>query len=206
MIRRIAVVVTGALAVTGLLTTGAGASTAPPTGTLTCGTTGTVTFKPALTPSTPAPKPTSVKVHKAALSPCDASGVTGGKATINGGDTVFNAKLAPGADCATVAGGTAVLVNPQLIVKLTNTTGSKTATVAVLKPVNITITPSGPSFIIKGDIPQTKAGNKPFGGEHLTSQINIDNISDAIGCALGTNNLSHIDFSAAGGSTLSIAP
>ena len=45
----------------------AGASTTPPTGTLSCGTTGTVTFKPALTPTTPAKKPTSVKIHKAAV-------------------------------------------------------------------------------------------------------------------------------------------
>jgi hypothetical protein len=184
----------------------AGASTTPPTGTLSCGTTGTVTFKPALTPTTPAKKPTSVKIHKAAVDTCDSGGVAGGKATINGGSIVLNAKIAPGADCQAVAAGTAMLANPVLTLKLTNTTGSKTETVAVVKPTNLVVMPQGAGFHATGTLPQTKAMNKPFGGETFETQINVDNLSDFAGCLGGTNNVDHIDFSTAGGSTLSIHP
>jgi hypothetical protein len=205
LIRKLALLAVGVLALSAIPAVDAGAATTPPTGTLACGVTGTVKFKPALTPATPASKPTSVKVHKAVADPCDNSGVTGGKGPITGGSVILNAKIG-GASCAALAGGTATLEKAQLIVKLTGPNAKgKTQTVAVIKPVNIAVAPSGVGFAITGDIPQTSANNKPFGGESFSAQINVDNVADFVGCLGGSNNADHVDFSSAGGSTFSIS-
>ena len=78
-------------------------------------------------------------------------------------------------------------------------------TLAVIKPRNIVVTRAGGGFSITGDIPQTKAGNKPFGGEHFTAQVNVDNVPDLGYCLSGLNNVDHIDFSSAGGSQFTIS-
>jgi len=45
---------------------------------------------------------------------------------------------------------------------------------------------------------------KPFSGETVTIQANVDNINDALNCIAGTagDDLTDIDFRATGGSTI----
>lgn len=206
MIRKLALLCSAALALSVVAVGVAGASSTPPTGALNCGTTGTVTLKKGI-PDSSQPASTkniSVKIHKAAIDTCDASGVTGGKATITGGTAQLNAKIPPGANCSTLLSSPPNIVKPVLVVKLTNTTGTKTETVAVIKPTNLQFSQSGTGFHVTGTIPQTKANNKPFGGETFEAQLNVDNLSDAAACIGGTAPLDHIDFSTAGGSGISI--
>jgi hypothetical protein len=190
----------------------AGASQEPPTGILNCGADGTLTFKPALPRSAPpsSTKPTSVKIHKA-TGACTSGGVIGGKAPITGAVITFNAKLSPGQTCSALNTTGLQFVHPELIVKLTNTTGSKTTTVAVVRPANLQFSVELPGFAVGigiiGTIPQTKANNKPFGGEAFQGSVFINNLNDAVSCVEGiTTSLDHIDFGTGGGSGFSIHP
>jgi hypothetical protein len=207
VVRRIA---TGFLVLSALATTAAWAVAPPPTGTLACGSTGSVTLKPG-DPGHTQPASTkniSVKVHNGAVDTCNNAGVTGGKLPINGGVITFNGKIPPGATCDTLLSAPPNITKPVLVIKLTGTNpkSGKPSTVAVIKPTNLVFSVVGTGFHIVGDVPQTKAGNKPFGNETFEAQLNTDNIADAVACISGPTPLTHIDFSTAGGSTISVHP
>jgi hypothetical protein len=174
---------------------------------------GTLTLKPGL-PGAAQPvstKPISAKVHNATGSDC-AGSVTGGKAPINGAVVQFNAKVGPGQSCSTLNTTGVGFSKPVLIIKLTNTTAGKTKAVAVVKPTNlhfsVLLAPLKVGLDITGTIPQTKANNKPFGGEMFEAAVYIDNVLDAVACAEppAMTPLDHIDFSSAGGSGFTIHP
>lgn len=207
MLRKLAAFASVALVVSAVGIAGAGAAgSPPPTGTLTCGATGTMTLKPGIPAVGSSTKALSAKIKNAVGSPCDNSGVTGGKASITGANIILNAKIAPGASCSTLLSGPPNVSKAVLVVKLQHTdpVTLKTFTVAVVKPVNLQFSQVGTGFGVTGTIPQTSANNKPFGGETFEAQLNVDNIPDALACIGGTTDLSHIDFSAAGGSGFSI--
>jgi hypothetical protein len=185
----------------------------PPSGTLSCGTTGTATLQPGIPGAGQAPSSglISFKIKNAGIGPCDNSGLVGGKAPVNTGGVRLNAKLAPGANCATLLGSAPNVARAVLKVKLQNTdfTIGQTITVAVIKPTNLQWTQVGTGFHVTGTIPQTPANNKPFGGEAFEAQLNIDNIEfDGVNaCAApgSTTPLTHLEFSAVG-SGFSIHP
>ena len=183
-----------------------GASGNPPVGTLSCGATGTATITPGIPGSTqpPSTKALSIKVKNAAGSPCVNSGVTGGKAPITGASIILNAKTAPGAGCGTLLSGPPNIAKAVLVVKLQNTTAGKTSTVAVIKPTGMVWAQAGTGFQITGTIPAI--AGKPFSGETFQAQINVDNLADAIACVTGSTPLTHIDFSAGGGSGFAVHP
>jgi len=153
----------------------------------------------------------TVKANKSPLSGCTVS-VTGGKFPISGGSVSLVTHIVPGTsstvDCGSVATGGDGIVKPVLKVQLTgiNPKSGKPATVATIKVANLTIAPAGVGFDLTGDILQNKAGTKAFGGEHFSSHIAVDNVPDFIGCLTADQPVSEIDFSAGGGSTMSIAP
>jgi hypothetical protein len=188
------------------------ADSTPPTGTLTCATTGTATLKPGIPGAGQPPSSGSIsfKIKNAGVGPCDNSGVTDGKAPTNIGVVKLNAKLAPGANCAGLLGAAPNVARAVLKVKLQNTDFSigKTITVASIKPTDLQWTQVGTGFHVTGTIPQTPSNSKPFGNESFDAQLNIDNIDDVTACAapLSTTPLTHIEFSWGGGSAFSIHP
>jgi hypothetical protein len=193
----------------------AGASTTPPMGSVTCGATGSAAVRPAGIPGTtqpPAVNWTIAKIHKAALDSCNSAGVTGGKATINGGVITINARLNPGASCDTLMASLTSVAKAVVIVKFTSTTVDPitlmpiTRTVAVVRPQALQIVASGAGVHVTGTLPQTLALSKPFGGEVFESQLNIDNTADVAACQTTPTPLTHLDFSTAGGSSISIHP
>jgi hypothetical protein len=136
------------------------------------------------------------------------AGVTGGKLPIDGGVITFNGKIPPGATCDTLLSAPPNIIKPVLVIKLTGTNpkSGKPSTVAVIKPTNLVFSVVGTGFHIVGDVPQTSAGNKPFGSETFEAQLNTDNLADAAACISGPTPVTHIDFSTAGGSTISVHP
>ena len=188
------------------------ADSTPPTGTLTCATTGTATIKPGIPAAGQPASPGSIsfKIKNAGVGPCDNSGVSGAKAPVNIGVVKLNAKLAPGANCATLLGAAPNVARAVLKVKLQNTdfTIGKTITVAAIKPTNLQWTQVGTGFHVTGTLPQTPSNSKPFGNETFDAQLNIDNMDDVSACAapLSTTPLTHLEFSGAGGSGFSIHP
>jgi hypothetical protein len=200
-----------ALGIAGATT--ASAATPPATGSVSCGVSGTAALKPSLQPTgSTSTKPVTVKANKGPLSGCTVA-VTGGKYPISGGSVSLVTHIVPGTsptvDCGSVAGGADGIVKPVLKVQLTgiNPKSGKPSTVATIKVTNVAIAPAGVGFGITGDIAQNKANTANFGGEHFSAQINVDNFTDFVGCLTpGGTPVSHIDFSAAGASTMSIAP
>ena len=188
------------------------ADNTPPTGTISCGTTGTATLNPGIPGAGQPPSSGSIsfKIKNAGVGPCDNSGVTGGKAPVNIGVVKLNAKLAPGANCADLLSSAPNVARAVLKVKLQNTDFSigRTITVAVIKPTNLQWTQVGTGFHVTGTIPQTPSNSKPFGNETFDAQLNIDNINDVTTCAapLSTTPLTAIVFSGGGGSAFSIHP
>jgi hypothetical protein len=152
------------------------------------------------------------KVHKATLDTCNNAGVIGGKAAITGGVALLNARFAAGASCGTLMASLTNASKAVLVVKLTSTTvdpitlATTTRTVGVVKPTNLAFAQSGSGLHVTGTIPQTSASNRPFGGEIVEAQLNIDNTLDVSACTSGPTPLDHIDFSTGGGSSISIHP
>ena len=134
----------------------------------------------------------------------------------------MNARLDAGASCDSLAASLLGVNKAVVMVKLQNivstsvtdpitgttttTTTSTSATVHVKIVSPTQVSQAGSDVVLTGVAPQSSSGNKPFGGETFETQINVDNLSDFAGCLGGTNNVDHIDFSTAGGSTLSIHP
>jgi hypothetical protein len=203
-----------------LVVSGAAAATTPPTGTLTCGASGTMSLRPAIPATTVAPTAgwTMGKMHSASLTSCDSTQVTGGKAAITDGTAVANIRFGQLASCDTLMASLTNVSKVVLNVKLSSTTTvttidpttglpvttSSTRTVAVVKSKDVQITQSGSGLLLTGTLPQSASGNKPFGGETIQAQINIGNPSDVSACTGGTTPLDHIDFGA--GSSFSIHP
>jgi hypothetical protein len=201
----------------------AGATVTPATGTVNCGVAAgsTASLTPAL-PMSGQPATTGwtmARIHQVKLDTCDSSGVTGGRSVITGGVLQINARLNPGASCASLVASLGSVNKATLMVKLQNTTvtpvldpitglpvidpttglpetTTQTSTSASVHVKNPTATPSGSGVLISGTAQQSAAGNKPFGGETVAVQLNA-----AGDCS--TAPLATIDLT---GSTVSIHP
>jgi hypothetical protein len=195
MFRKMSVLFVGVLALSALTVSGASATTTPPTGNLNCYPTPTMTFKPALPPAgSPSTKNITVQIKKASLVNCDSHLVSGGKYAITGGTIDFKARIPKGNDCASVLFG-GPIDKSVVVVKLTGENAKgHTATVAVVKPTNLNVSLSTAAFIIDGTVPQTPAGNKPFGGEHFHLELSV-NVVDTLACTGGSAPLDHLDLS-----------
>jgi hypothetical protein len=188
----------------------AGATITPATGTVNCGVAAgsTGSLRPGLPMSgQPATlKWTMAKIHQVRLDTCDSTGVSGGKSTITDGVLQINARLNSGASCASVAASLSSVNKAVVMVKLNNTvtttdpitlvTTSTTHTSAVVHVKNVTATQSGSGVLLTGVAQQSASGNKPFGGETVSVQLNA-----AGDCS--TAPLATIDLT---GSTVSIHP
>jgi hypothetical protein len=131
--------------------------------------------------------------------------VSGGTAPITSATITLTAKFAKGQNCGSLPSGLALDGKLVVVMKLTNTTGGKTTTVATVKPTNISLVMlnvPGIGFHFHGTVPQNKAHTKPFGGEQLDANVYVANVADVTSCANapGTTALDHIDFS--GGSSI----
>jgi len=202
LIRKVAIFSAALLAASTLGMGAAAAKTPPATGAITCGTSGSVTLKPGIPATGTSTKKIKLQDKAATITACDASGVSGGKEAITGGVASIKATIPPGAACSTLLTATPSLSKPVLTVKLTGADGKAVAKITLK---TLTFSQSGLGFALAGTVPDNAGHTKPFGGETLTAQINVDNLTDALACIGGTADLTHIDFSAAGGSTLSIA-
>jgi hypothetical protein len=167
----------------------AGAAMTPAAvGSLTCGITGTAAAKPGIpgTGLTPTTRWTMLQIHQNPLASCNTAGVTGGKASITGGELKLNARVNPGASCDALVSSLSSVNKAVVGVKLTHTnttvdpitgavTGTQTFTVALVRakldPTNIVA--SGGGIHITGTLQQSASGNKPFGGETLDVQLNL---------------------------------
>jgi hypothetical protein len=181
-------------------------------------------------PATPTTHWTIGKVHQQAIDTCNTSGVMGGRAPITGGVITINSRINQGASCAALLPSLSSVNKAVLIVKLTNTvttveidptTGlpvidpvtmqpvmtTQTRTVAVVRAKDPVVTQSGNGFHITGTVQQSAAGNKPFGGDVFEAQVNVDNSADVAACNSMTSvPLTQVNFSTAGGSSISIHP
>ncbi len=205
----------GTLGAVVALTIGMGAApagtviAAPASGTLTCGLTGSGLFMPAYPSASSATGSTVDTKFKvmATFGPCNAAGVTGGKATITGGTLVFQAVIPPGGSCADFLTGTPDFsTNPnKLIVKFTSVNGIR-HTLIGSNHTDIW----GGFQINKGwelDSDDFVLPHGPFGvAESATIDLLFTNLDQVGGCAFGGNAISSVGFSTASGATITIAP
>jgi len=180
------------------------ASTAPASGAITCGASGSAVIKPGIPTASAAPATKKLKLQakNATISACNSTGVTGGKEAITGGVATLKGTIPPGATCSTLLSAPPSLTSPALTVKFTGADGKAVAKITLK---SLALAQSGLGFSITGVVPVNP--KKPFSGETVTVQANVDNTTDALNCITGVTgaDLTHIDFSAAGGSTISIA-
>jgi hypothetical protein len=199
----------------------AGALVTPATGSFTCGVTGTGSLTPGVPMSgQPATERwTMEKIHQVPLSNCNVSAVTGGKSVVTGGVLQINARLNPGASCATLAASLSSVNKANVTVKLMTTittpvldpitglpvidpvTGlpevtTQTFTSAVVRVKGVTASQSGTGVLLAGVALQSSSGKRPFGGEIVEVHLNASG-----DCS--TAPLSSIDLT---GSSVSVHP
>jgi hypothetical protein len=166
VVRRLVLVVTAVMLVNAFAATAANAAKVPPvTGEVGVCFFPNATFKPALTPSTPAKGATSVTAKAPIFSfNCAGSSTSGGKAPIDAGTVTFHWRFGPGLDCATLSSATAE--NATATVKFQNDDGKRPITVATVRmKLGSTDGESIGQFVFEGTLAQNKAGTKPFGGD-----------------------------------------
>lgn len=97
------------------------------------------------------------------------------------------------------------MTSKRLKLRLTNTDGASTRTVAVVQARSLQFAPvgDGSSFSVTGMVSKDA---RSFAGEKVTVLINIDNAEDISTCAntLGGSLSSDLRLSGAGGSSISI--
>jgi len=199
MVRRIALVVACVCALGAFAPLGPAAAVAPPPadGTLSCFITGSAEMTPPLPvlSADAGTKAGKIQAKKSAITDCDATGVTGGKAGITGGTSDLKALTAPGGSCQQLGdvafGGVPVdptaqpLIKPSVKVKLTGTgpTGRPT-TVATLTVENVAMTQGTLGFALTGTVKGTP-GRNAFAGRTVTTNISPTNILELLGCMYG---------------------
>jgi len=180
----------------------------PPSGTLTCAVTGNGSFTPA-DPSASDADGSAVPIKfklAATFSGCVATGVVGGKAPINGGSLTFSSVIPPGASCADFLFGTPdFFTNNKLAVKFTSVNGTRHTIVGQ----NHTDIANG-FQINKGWELDSDDFVLPHGAFGVQESATIDpmftNLSEYGSCAFGGPAITGVAFSAASGSTITVAP
>jgi len=204
LFRKLALLTTGALALSSLaIIAPAGAATPPADGTLDCNLDGDAYLKPTL-PSAEAdasPKAGKIQVKKASVSACTGA-VTGGKAEITGGVLDMKSSTSGGGSCTSLAShsdlfenppvpvdpNAPLLVKPVVKVKLTglNSQG-KTMTVATLTLIDVVAEQGATGFTVTGQVKGT-VGKNAFAGRTVTANISLSNLIDLLNCVAGSDN------------------
>ena len=180
----------------------------PAAGTITCGLTGSGTFKP-FYPSASSATGSTVPIKfklTATIGPCTTVDVTGGKATITGGTVLFQSVIPEGASCADFLGGTPDFFSNvnKLTVRFTSVVGTRHSIVGT----NHTDV-SGGFQINQGwelDSDPFVLPLGPFADESATMNLLFTNLGQVGACAFGGPGITGVAFSSASGSTISIAP
>jgi hypothetical protein len=179
-----------------------------PTGVVACGSTGTAALE---RHGIPAGAPSLFTIEVAATATadaCDASNVTGGNGTINGGTFLLKTGIRHGVSCSTLFTAPIGLIAPRITLTLehqsTNAFGYHVARpVATVRAFVDTITDVGNGFLLKSD---ALRGSSAFAGDQILLLIQVDNLGDVSNCAAGTAPLTTIQWSSAGGSGVALAP
>ena len=183
-------------------------ASARPTGVLTCGSGGSAPIKPH---GIPAGAPSSGTIRITALGTadaCDASSVTGGAGTINGGTLVLKTGIHRGVSCSTLFTAPLDLIGSKITLVLqhqsTNAFGYQVArNVATVSAAVESITGVGSGLALTS---ASLRSNSAFASDRVLLLIQVDNLGDVNDCAAGTAPLTTIQWSSAGGSVIAIAP